>query len=106
MHTHRDTYLSIVLTLTCCLLTVDLWARLVDQPVFAQAAEAQVRTTNRSTRPATKGGVGAAQGDAVAQRKEIIALLKQLGRQVDALPGAFAHTPLKVEVVNAERTTK
>jgi len=95
----RDTYLSIVLTVTTCLLSVDLWTRLIDRPVLADAAHAQVRSINRNARTQTKG-VGSAQADAVAQRKEMVELLKGIKAEVSGLRSDFKTTTFKVEVVN------
>ena len=96
---HRDTYLSIVLTVTTCLLTVDLWTRLIDRPVLADAAHAQVRSANRNARTPNKG-VGSAQTDAVAQRKVMVELLKGINAELAGLRSDFKTTTFKVEVVN------
>ena len=96
---NRENLLSILLCVTTCLLTVDLWTRLVDRPVLADAAQAQVRSVNRNARPPSKG-VGSAQTDAVAQRKEMVDLLKGIKAEVTGLRADFKTTTLKVHVVN------
>ncbi len=68
---NRDTYISIMLTLTACLLTADLWVRLVDgPPLMATTAAAQGSTTPR--------GVGSTSTVAFEQRREMVSLLKDI----------------------------
>lgn len=68
---NRDTYISIMLTLTACLLTADLWARLSSgPPVMATAALAQGSTAPR--------GVGSTSTVAFEQRREMVSLLKDI----------------------------
>ena len=111
MHMHknkpgnRENLLSILLCVTTCLLSVDLWTRLVDRPVFADTAHAQVRSVNRNARTQNKG-VGSAQTDAVAQRKEMVDLLKGIKAEVAALRTDFKTTTFKVHVVNTESSKR
>ncbi len=76
---NRETYISLMLTVTACLLTVDLWTRaaanppLMDTAAMAQAGKAPTR------------GAGSASTLAYEQRKEMIKLLKQLNNEVAGL---------------------
>ncbi|MDP7029528.1 MAG: hypothetical protein QF733_04825 [Phycisphaerales bacterium] len=68
---NRDTYISIMLTLTACLLTADLWARAVaGPPLLATPAAAQGSSTPR--------GVGSTAARAFEQRREMVSLLKDI----------------------------
>ncbi len=102
---HRDTPLKLLLTLTTCLLTADLWTRLVDRPVLADTAQAQSRSTNRGARNQPLKGVGSSQSDAVAQRKEMVTLLKQLNAEIVGLRTDLKATTIKVEVTNQPKAT-
>jgi hypothetical protein len=95
----RETYLSVLLTFTACLLTVDLWTRLADQPVLASEAFAQSRSRNPNASTTTRG-VGTSTSDGVKQRKEMIELLKGLKAEVATLSGTIASGAIKVEIVN------
>jgi hypothetical protein len=99
----RETYLSVVLTVTACLLTVDLWTRLADRPVLASDAFAQSRSRNPNARNVSQRGVGTSQADGVQQRKEIIELLKGLTTEVASLGERMTSGSIKVEVVNLPR---
>ncbi len=99
----RETYLSVLLTCTACLLTVDLWARLADRPVLASEAIAQSRSRNPNAKNAGQRGVGTSMSDGVQQRKEIIELLKGLKTKVGSLEHAMTSGSIKVEVINLPR---
>ncbi|MCH2136329.1 MAG: hypothetical protein MK101_07075 [Phycisphaerales bacterium] len=96
----NDTYLSVLLTVTACLLTVDLWTRLSDRPVLAQQVEAQSRSRNPNARSVPQKGVGTSLSDGVTQRREIIELLKGLTTQVSGLRSELTSGALKVEIAN------
>lgn len=96
----RDTYLSVLLTVTAGLLTVDLWARLADRPVLADSAFAQSRSRNPNARSVPQKGVGTSLSDGVAQRKEIIELLKGLTSEVSSLRTQMSSGAIKVEISN------
>ena len=78
----RDTYLSLMLTVTATLLTADLWTRaaadppLGDTPAMAQGAG-----------KAPPRGVGSTATVAFEQRKELVKLLKSLNSEVKGLRG-------------------
>lgn len=96
----RETYLSVLLTFTACLLTVDLWTRLADRPVLVSDAFGQSRSQNPNTRNVPARGVGTSMSDGVRQRKDIIELLKGLKTEVASLREQMTSGAIKVEVVN------
>jgi hypothetical protein len=89
----RDTYLSLMLTVTATLLTADLWSRVAaDPPLGDTAAMAQGvgKTPPR--------GVGSTSAVAFEQRKEVIKLLKSLNSEVKGLRGDLRGGSVSVTV--------
>jgi hypothetical protein len=95
----HDSYLKVLLTVTACLLSVDLWTRLADGPMLASQVQAQSRSTNPNARKPMRG-VGTASTDSVMQRKEIIDLLKAMQAEMVGLRSDLKHMTIKVEVAN------
>lgn len=82
---NRDTYLSLMLTITATLLTADLWTRAAaDPPLGDTAALAQ--------------GVSSTTSVALEQRREMIKLLKTLNTEVKGLRGDLAGGGVSVIV--------
>jgi len=91
-HMKRDTYLSAMLTLTACLLTADLWTRVMaDPPTLGSAAMAQ------SSDPAPRG-VGSTAARAYEQRKEMVKLLKELNSSVKGLRADLSKGAIAVRM--------
>jgi len=94
-HMNRDTYLTGMLTLTACLLTADLWTRVMDEPpTLAGSAMAKVET------PAPRG-VGSTAARAYEQRKQMVKLLKDLNANVAALRADLSTGGVAVRISEA-----
>ncbi|MDP7070069.1 MAG: hypothetical protein QF561_01835 [Phycisphaerales bacterium] len=89
---NRDTYLSLMLTLTACLLTADLWTRAAANPPLMDAA-AMAQAGKAPTR-----GAGSASTLAYEQRKEMIKVLKELSSEVTRLRGDLKAGAVSVSV--------
>ncbi len=79
---NRDTYLSLMLTVTATLLTADLWARAAANPPLGDTA-----AMAQGAGKAKPRGVGSTSTVAFEQRREMIKLLKTLNSEVQSLRG-------------------
>ncbi len=85
--------MTVLLTLTSCLLTVDLWTRLMeDRPLGISVAAAQVD-------PVPKRGVGSTAARAFEQRQEMVKLLKQLNAEVAGLRADLKSGSVRIHAV-------
>ena len=77
---NRDTYLSLMLTVTATLLTADLWTRAAANPPLGDTA-----AMAQGVGKAPPRGVGSTSTVAFEQRREMIKLLKALSVEVKGL---------------------
>ena len=92
----HETQLRVLLTVTACLLSVDIWTRLADRPMLASQVQAQSRSTARPLR-----GVGTSSTDGVVQRKEMIDLLKAMKVELVGL-----RSDLKAATITVQASTR
>ena len=95
----RDTYLNVVLTIIAILLTVDVWTRVAERPLFDGVATAQSRSQpnrlrGRKTPPQT--GVSALGSESVEQRALMIRELAQIREQFSSLRGLLESGAITV----------
>ena len=100
----KDTYLNIILSVIAVLLTVDLWTRLVERPVFDGVAVAQSRSQpnrfrGKKTPPQT--GVSALGNESVEQRAMMIKELGQIREQFSGLRGLLESGALTVTLAES-----
>lgn len=86
----QTTYLNVILTLNAVLLTGVLWTQLVDRPVFAQHAEAQM----------TDAQFASGIPNAGLQREQMVRHLDRLNRNLEATMQVIESGKVKVEVAN------
>lgn len=88
---NRPTYLNGILTVTAVLLGANLWVNVADRPVFSQEVHAQD----------PRGIPNAAQ-----QRKDMIDILREMSRKMDATNKALESGKMKVEIANVAELRK
>lgn len=85
-------YLNFILTINAVLLACFLWAQVVDRPLLAENASAQVR--NKRDVPAPP--------NAAKQREDMIKALKDMNKSIDKLESMLTSGQLKVQVTNLD----
>jgi hypothetical protein len=90
---NRDTYLSLMLTVTATLLTADLWTRAAANPPLGDTAAMAQGVGKAPTR-----GVSSTSTIAFEQRREMIKLLKALTGEVKGLRGDLKAGEVAVRV--------
>ncbi len=94
----RKTYLNGILTINAALLTGLLWVQVADQPVLANTASAQVRTSRGQAPPMATFEY--------TQRQKIIDELVKLGKSMEAMKKQIVSGTIKVEVSNLDQVGK
>lgn len=88
-------YLNVILTVVALLLGALVWTQVASRPMFADQAEAQVRSGRESLPP---GGFP----NASQQRDKIVKSIEKMTKAVDGLSKDLDSGKVKVEVTNLD----